>query len=131
MGGWMGHGRTGAVTEIGREIDHSSPEPLAARPATHTYPEHTVLCCARCAALCCAGMFAPGIIGFVVGAFILLAVKDTPQSAGYLPVEVGGGGGGGVQRAGGRALGQLILHMYLSLLLCAHALMGSVVCIHG
>jgi OPA family sugar phosphate sensor protein UhpC-like MFS transporter len=33
-------------------------------------------------------MFAPGIIGFVVGAFILLAVKDTPQSAGYLPVEV-------------------------------------------
>ncbi|GAB4816547.1 hypothetical protein N2152v2_003593 [Parachlorella kessleri] len=34
------------------------------------------------------GMFAPGIIGLVVGSFILLAVKDTPQSAGFLPVEV-------------------------------------------
>lgn len=36
------------------------------------------------------GMFAPGIIGLTVGAFILLAVKDSPQSAGYPPVRGGG-----------------------------------------
>lgn len=33
------------------------------------------------------GMWAPGIAGFVMGALILLAVKDSPESAGFPPVE--------------------------------------------
>lgn len=34
-----------------------------------------------------AGMFAPGIIGLAMAALILLGVGDSPQAAGYLPVE--------------------------------------------
>ena len=47
------------------------------------------------------GMFAPGIVGLVMGAFILLGVRDTPEAAGFPPVEpikvekVGGAGRGG------------------------------------
>lgn len=33
------------------------------------------------------GMFAPGIVGLVMGLIILLGVRDTPESAGFLPVE--------------------------------------------
>lgn len=34
------------------------------------------------------GMFAPGIVGLLMGGFILLGVRDSPQAAGFLPVEV-------------------------------------------
>lgn len=33
------------------------------------------------------GMFAPGIVGIVMGVLILAGVKDSPQSAGFPPVE--------------------------------------------
>jgi sugar phosphate permease len=33
------------------------------------------------------GMFAPGCVGLVMGLFILLGVRDSPESAGFLPVE--------------------------------------------
>lgn len=33
-------------------------------------------------------MFAPGIVGVVMGLLILVGVRDSPESAGYLPVEV-------------------------------------------
>lgn len=32
-------------------------------------------------------MFAPGLIGIVMGVLILFGVKDSPESAGFLPVE--------------------------------------------
>uniref|UniRef100_A0A6U9RBK6 Major facilitator superfamily (MFS) profile domain-containing protein n=1 Tax=Picocystis salinarum TaxID=88271 RepID=A0A6U9RBK6_9CHLO len=34
------------------------------------------------------GMWAPGIIGAVIAVFLLFAVKDSPESAGFPPVEV-------------------------------------------
>lgn len=34
------------------------------------------------------GMFAPGIVGVVMGLLILAGVRDSPESAGFLPVEV-------------------------------------------
>lgn len=33
------------------------------------------------------GMFAPGIVGVVMGALILVGVRDSPEAAGFLPVE--------------------------------------------
>ena len=35
-----------------------------------------------------AGMWAPGLVGLAVGVMLLLAVRDTPESVGFLPVEV-------------------------------------------
>ena len=32
-------------------------------------------------------MFAPGFVGLAMGSLILLGVRDSPQSVGYLPVE--------------------------------------------
>lgn len=40
---------------------------------------------ARCPA---AGMWAPGCVGLVVGFMLLFAVKDSPQKAGFPPVEI-------------------------------------------
>ncbi|KAK9824039.1 hypothetical protein WJX72_007208 [[Myrmecia] bisecta] len=34
------------------------------------------------------GMFAPGLVGIAVGLVLLLLLKDSPESAGYPPVEV-------------------------------------------
>ena len=36
----------------------------------------------------CAGMWAPGLTGLVVGVLLLLAVRDSPESVGFPPVEV-------------------------------------------
>ena len=33
-------------------------------------------------------MFAPGIVGLVMGVVILLAVRDSPEAVGFPPVEV-------------------------------------------
>ena len=33
-------------------------------------------------------MFAPGVVGLVMGLFILVGVRDSPQAIGYPPVEV-------------------------------------------
>lgn len=33
------------------------------------------------------GLFAPGIVGVAMGCLILLGVKDSPESAGFPPVE--------------------------------------------
>lgn len=33
-------------------------------------------------------MFAPGIIGLMMASLILLGVRDSPEAAGYLPVEI-------------------------------------------
>ena len=33
------------------------------------------------------GMWAPGAVGFTVGLLLLLGVRDSPESCGYLPVE--------------------------------------------
>ena len=41
----------------------------------------------RCAPTC-AGMWAPGLVGVVVGAILLLVVRDSPESVGFPPVEV-------------------------------------------
>ena len=41
----------------------------------------------RCAPAC-AGMWAPGLVGVVVGAILLLVVRDSPESVGFPPVEV-------------------------------------------
>ncbi len=35
-----------------------------------------------------AGMWAPGIVGVVIGLFLLVAVKDSPEKIGYPPVEI-------------------------------------------
>jgi OPA family sugar phosphate sensor protein UhpC-like MFS transporter len=35
------------------------------------------------------GLFAPGVIGLLMGVLILLGVKDSPESAGFPPVEAG------------------------------------------
>lgn len=35
------------------------------------------------------GLFAPGVIGLLMGMLILLGVKDSPESAGFPPVEAG------------------------------------------
>lgn len=35
-----------------------------------------------------AGMWAPGIVGIVVGLGLLIAVKDSPEKIGYPPVEI-------------------------------------------
>ena len=32
-------------------------------------------------------MYAPGLVGIVVGILILLIMKDSPQSIGYPPIE--------------------------------------------
>ncbi len=37
---------------------------------------------------CFAGMWAPGIVGVVVGLLLLVAVKDSPEKIGYPPVEI-------------------------------------------
>ena len=34
------------------------------------------------------GMWAPGIVGIVVGLALLVAVKDSPEKIGYPPVEI-------------------------------------------
>ena len=33
------------------------------------------------------GMWVPGAVGFTVGLLLLLGVRDSPESCGYLPVE--------------------------------------------
>ncbi len=36
----------------------------------------------------CAGMWAPGLTGLVVGVLLLAAVRDSPEAVGFPPVEV-------------------------------------------
>lgn len=35
-----------------------------------------------------AGMWAPGIVGVVIGVLLLVVVKDRPEDIGYPPVEI-------------------------------------------
>ena len=37
---------------------------------------------------CSAGMWAPGIVGVVIGLLLLVVVKDSPEKIGYPPVEI-------------------------------------------
>ena len=37
---------------------------------------------------CFAGMWAPGIVGVVIGLLLLVVVKDSPEKIGYPPVEI-------------------------------------------
>jgi len=54
-------------------------------PAAIAIMQHGCCGVSECA---CAGMWAPGLVGLVVGVLLLLVVRDSPESVGFPPVEV-------------------------------------------